>query len=114
MLGWNIRQVYLTISDAKKIRHHPMHGMDAAQGLALPLVIEKGDYYQLSTRGSKSQIEVILHEENPKRAYYLVLAKDRSDLGLFLRTFYRTSELSRSKMSKATVLLRQSEVEYFK
>lgn len=114
-LGWRARNVFITTRDAQKIRHHPMHGMDAVKGLQLPLVIRQGDYYQSRLRGSEFQIEVVLHElDNPKRAYFLVLSRDRQDRGVFIRTFYFTSALSRNKMKDATRLFVQSTISYFK
>lgn len=114
-LQWNTSTVFLTSRDAQKIRHHPMHGMDAHIGMQLPMVIRNGDYYQTADRGSPLQIEVVLHEpERPKRAYFLVLARDKEDRGIFLRTFYFTSELSRSKMKHARVLRDASTIGYFK
>ncbi len=114
-LGWAARNVYMTIKDAQKIRHHEMHGMDAQKGLALPMVIRQGDYYSSNQRGTALQIEVVLHEQNnPKRAYFLVLARDKSDKGIFIRTFYFTSELSRNKMKGATALRINSNLGYFK
>lgn len=114
-LGWKARDVYVTTRDAQKIRHHPMHGMDAAKGLALPLVIRRGDYYQSNRRGTELQIEVVLHEtDRPKRAYFLVLARNSEDTGIFIRTFYFTAELSRNKMKGASRLLIQSAITYFK
>lgn len=114
-LGWSARTVYLTRRDAQKIRFHPMHGMNATKGLHLPLVIANGDYYQTHNRGSELQIEAVLHEpDQPRRAYFLVLARDRGDTGLFLRTFYFTAKLSRNKMRHATTLLDASGTEFFK
>ncbi|MFN0115444.1 MAG: hypothetical protein ACKVPY_12280 [Paracoccaceae bacterium] len=114
-LRWRGRAVFLTQGDAKKIRFHPMHGMNAARGIYLPLVIEHGDYYQTQHRGTKLQIEVVMHEpDDPKRAYFLVLARDQEDTGIFLRTFYFSAELSRSKMRRATVLRDASKIGYFK
>lgn len=114
-LGWSARNVFLTVKDAQKIRHHPMHGMDAQKGLALPLVIRQGDYYSSHTRGTELQIEVVLHEaSNPKRAYFLVLARDKEDTGIFIRTFFFNSALSRNKMKLARPLRINSTLNYFK
>lgn len=114
-LGWSARNVFLTLKDAQKIRHHPMHGMDAIKGLALPMVIRQGDYYSSQHRGTEFQIEVILHEfNNPKRAYFLVLARDKPDTGIFIRTFYFNAALSRSKMKNAMPLRINSTISYFK
>ncbi|WP_141194761.1 hypothetical protein [Maliponia aquimaris] len=113
-LGWTARKVFISSADAQKIRHHPMHGMNAEKGLALPLVIKFGDYYQSRKRGSDLQIEIVLHEPEPKRAYFLVLARNIEDTGLFIRTFYYNSKLSRSKMKGARSLLAQSPHRYFK
>ena len=108
-LGWKARKVYITPPDAQKIRYHPMHGMDATKGLQLPLVISHGDYYKSNRRGSQLQIEVALREiDNLKRAYFLVLSRNKEDTGIFIRTFYFASELSRNKLTKSTVLLVQS------
>lgn len=112
-LKWEAKEVYLSARDAQKIRHHPMHGMNAERGLALPLVIAKGDYYQIQKRGTQLQIEVVLHEPNPRRAYYLVLARNREDTAIFLRTFYFTAELSRSRMKTAKPIYIQSNLNYF-
>lgn len=114
-LGWAARNVFVTTKDAQKIAHHPMHGMDAVRGLALPMVIRRGDYYQSGKRGTDLQVEVILHEAgNPRRAYFLVLARNREDTGIFIRTFFFNAELSRSKMKGATRILIQSTTNYFK
>lgn len=114
-LGWKTRTVFLTRSAAQKIRHHPMHGMDAKTGLQLPMVIRNGDYYQTRNRGTPLQVEVVLHEpDNPKKAYFLVLARDMEDRGIFLRTFYFSGQMSRGKMKKARVLFKQSTINYFK
>lgn len=114
-LGWAARNVYVTLRDAQKIRHHPMHGMDAVRGLQLPMVIRQGDYYQSQKRGTELQIEVVLHEfDNPKRAYFLVLSRNKEDTGIFIRTFYFSSELSRNKMKNATRVLIRSTSNYFK
>ncbi|OYU18264.1 MAG: hypothetical protein CFE34_11475 [Rhodobacteraceae bacterium PARR1] len=114
-LGWAARNVFVTIKDAQKIAHHPMHGMDAVRGLALPMVIRRGDYYQSGQRGTDLQVEVVLHEAgNPRRAYFLVLARNREDTGIFIRTFFFNAELSRSKMKGATRILSQSTTNYFK
>lgn len=115
LLGWSARNVYLTLKDAQKIRHHQMHGMDAVKGLALPMVIRQGDYYSSQQRGTDLQIEVVLHEfDNPKRAYFLVLARDRPDTGIFIRTFYFNAALSRSKMKNAVPLRISSTIKFFK
>ncbi|WP_375259080.1 hypothetical protein [Citreimonas sp.] len=113
-LKWNARKVFLTYRDSQKIRHHQMHGMDASKGLALPMVVRNGDYYQSMKRGSEFQIEVILHEPDPKRAYFLVLARDAQDKGIFVRTFYFNKSITRSKMKLAQRLFIQSDHEYFK
>ncbi|MES2433105.1 MAG: hypothetical protein V4586_04695 [Pseudomonadota bacterium] len=114
-LGWAARNVFVSLQDAQKIRHHPMHGMDAVRGLQLPMVIRQGDYYQSQKRGTELQIEVVLHEfDNPKRAYFLVLSRNKEDTGVFIRTFYFSSELSRNKMKNATRLLIKSTSSYFK
>ena len=113
-LKWTARSVYITVRDAQKIAHHPMHGMDATKGLYLPTVIQDGDYFQSTKRGSDLQIEVVLHDAaNPKRAYFLVLSRNREDTGIFIRTFYFTSELSRNKMRGATRLHIQSQHKFF-
>ncbi|PLL14561.1 hypothetical protein C0V75_03800 [Tabrizicola sp. TH137] len=113
-LKWSARSVYITVRDAQKIAHHPMHGMDATKGLCLPTVIQDGDYFQSTKRGSDLQIEVVLHDAaNPKRAYFLVLSRNREDTGIFIRTFYFTSELSRNKMKGATRLHIQSHHNFF-
>ena len=92
-----------------------MHGMDATKGLQLPMVIRKGDYYQSNRRGTVLQIEVVLHEmDNPKRAYFLVLSRNKEDTGIFIRTFYFSSELPRNKMKGASKILIQSTTNYFK
>ena len=114
-LGWAARDVYVTTRDAQKIAHHPMHGMDAARGLALPMVIRRGDYYQSARRGTELQLEVVLHEVgNPRRAYFLVLARNREDTGIFIRTFFFNAELSRNKMKDAKRILIQGTTNYFK
>lgn len=114
-LGWTARSVFLSYKDAQKIAHHPMHGMDATKGLRLPNVIHDGDYYRSTRRGTDLQIEVILHEEdNPKRAFFLVLSRNREDTGIFIRTFYFTSELSRNKMKTAQRLLMQSRMDFLR
>jgi len=114
-LGWKARNVFLTVRDAQKIRHYPMHGMDASKSLQLPLIIRHGDYYRSSRRGTELQIELVLHElDNPKRAYFLVLSRNKEDTGIFIRTFYFSSELSRNKVNGATKLLVQSASDYFK
>ncbi|PZQ97671.1 MAG: hypothetical protein DI533_10880 [Cereibacter sphaeroides] len=114
-LGWVAQNVFITVRDAQKIRHHPMHGMDATKGLQLPMVIRKGDYYQSNRRGTVLQIEVVLHEmDNPKRAYFLVLSRNKEDTGIFIRTFYFSSELPRNKMKGASKILIQSTTNYFK
>lgn len=113
-LGWSARNVFLSYKDAQKIAHHPMHGMDAMKGLFLPRVILDGDYYRSTKRGTDLQIEVVLHEPgNPKRAFFLVLSRNREDTGIFIRTFYFTSELSRNKMKSATRLFLQSGLDFF-
>ncbi len=72
-LGWATRDVYLSVKDAQKIRHHPMHGMDSKLAMHLPVTITNGDYYQLTNRATDLQLEIVLHEpESPRRAYYLV------------------------------------------
>jgi len=92
-----------------------MHGMDASKSLQLPLVIRHGDYHRSSRRGTELQIELVLHElDNPKRAYFLVLSRNKEDTGIFIRTFYFSSELSRNKVNGATKLLVQSASDYFK
>lgn len=114
-MGWTAKTVFLSSRDAQKIRHQPMHGMSSHLGLQLPLVIRQGDYYQTSNRGSPLQIEVVLHEiERPKRAYFLVLSRDKEDTGIFLRTFFFNSELTRNKMRDARVLRKLSSVDFFK
>lgn len=114
-LGWIARKVFVTIRDAQKIRYHPMHGMDAVKGLQLPMVIRQGDYYQTQKRGTELQVEVVFHEpDNPKRAYFLVLSRNKEDTGIFIRTFYFSSELSRRKMKSAKRLHIQSTLNYFK
>jgi hypothetical protein len=76
-LGWAARNVFVTTKDAQKIAHHPTHGMDAVRGLALPMVIRRGDYYQSGKRGTDLQVEVILHEAgNPRRAYFFGLGAE--------------------------------------
>ncbi len=92
-----------------------MHGMDGMKGLALPMVIRRGDYYQSNKRGTHLQIEIVLHQpDNPKRAYFLVLARDKIDQGIFIRTFYFTAELSRNKMKDATEVLVQGTSNFFR
>jgi len=114
-LGWQSTTVYLSNRDAQKIRHHPMHGMDSQIGMQLPLVVRQGDYYQTSHRGSPLQIEVVLHRpDDPKRAYFLVLARDEHDKGIFMRTFYFTASLSRNKMKGAKKLRVLNNLSYFK
>lgn len=114
-LGWIARNVFVTLRDAQKIRHHPMHGMDAVKGLQLPMVIRNGDYFRSIGRGTELQIEVVLHQpDNPRRAYFLVLARDKPDTSIFIRTFYFNSEMSRNKMKNAEKLHIQSTVNYFK
>ena len=114
-LRWNARNVFVTVRDVQKIRHHPMHGMDAVRGLFLPLVIQNGDYYKSDKRGHELQIEAVLHElDRPQRVYFLVLSRNREDTGIFIRTFYFNSAMSRNKMKGARVLLRQSTTTYFK
>lgn len=114
-LDWRSTKVFVTLRDAQKIRHHPQHGMDAMKGLQLPMVIRHGDYYQSQYRGSSLQLEVVLHElDKPKRAYFLVLCRNKEDTGIFLRTFYFSAELSRNKMANARKLMIQSTVNFFK
>ena len=48
------------------------------------------------------------------KAYFLVLARDKEDRGIFLRTFYFSGQMSRGKMKKARVILKQSTINYFK
>ena len=107
--------MFVTTRDAQKIRYHPMHGMNAERGLQLPMVIRHGDYYRSARRGTELQIEVVLHEpDDPKRAYFLVLARNKEDTGLFIRIFYYSSGISRSKMKGAETLLKQSTMNFFK
>ena len=114
ILGWKCRKVFVTNRDAQKIRFHPMHGMDASRGIHLPIVIRHGDYFQSRRRGSNLQIEVVLHElQVPKRAYFLVLARNIEDTGIFIRTFYFNGEMSRNRMRDASSLLKQSSTDYF-
>jgi hypothetical protein len=114
-LGWNAVNVFVTLRDAKKIRHHPMHGMNSEKGLHLPMVIRHGDYYQSTDRGSDLQVEVVLHEmDQPKRAYFLVLSRNKEDTEIFMRNFYFSSRLSRNKMKLARKVFIQSTVNYFK
>ena len=114
LLRWRTDRVFITNRDAQKMRHHPKHGMDATRAMLLPTVISSGDYYQTNHRGSALQIEVVLHEPDaPKRAYFLVLSRNREDTGIFLRTFYFTGQLSRRKMRKARCLLDQNSIKFF-
>lgn len=114
-LGWATRKVTVTIKDAQKIVHHPMHAMDAIKGLQLPMVITHGDYYRNPQRGTPLQIEVVLHEpSNPKRAYFLALSRNQEDTGIFIRTFYYNAKLSRRRLAGAEKLLIQSVHNYFK
>lgn len=92
-----------------------MHGMDAIKGMQLPMVVSHGDYYQSQKRGTELQIEVVLHElDAPKRAYFLVLSRNKEDTGIFIRTFYYNAEIPRSKMRGANRLVVQSGLNYFK
>lgn len=114
-LGWRTRTVFLSLRDAQKIRHHKHHAMNAEKGLLLPQVVKHGDYYQSNRRGHEQQIEVVLHEpDNNKRAYFLVLSRNAYDTGIFLRTFYFSGEITRSKMNGAKVLRHASGINYFK
>ena len=114
-LGRSARNVIVTIKDAQKIRHHPQHGMDATRGLALPIVIRNGNYYQSRSRGTVLQIEVILHQpDNPRRAYFLVLARDRADQNIYIRTFFFNAEMPRNKMKDAEKIHIQNTINYFK
>jgi hypothetical protein len=114
-LNWRARYVYVTKGDAQKMRFNPHHAMDGQKALTLPMVVAHGDYYQTKTRGTALQIEAVLHEpDNPKRSFFLALARDRTDTGMFLRTFYFSGELPRSKMRSAARLLKQSGIQYFK
>lgn len=88
--------------------------MDQQKYMKLPTVIRHGDFYQSGKRGTIFQIEVVLHEDDPRRAFFLVLARDKIDKGLFIRTFYYTSALSRSKMKSAQIIYKQSTIKYFK
>lgn len=115
LLGWRSRDVMFTNRDAQKLRHHPMHGMDANRALHLPMVLSNGDYWQTRNRGTELQIEVVLHEpDQPNRAYFLVLARDKEDRGIFIRTFYFTAKLTRSKMKRAVCIRDRSGLAYFK
>ncbi|MCU0801899.1 MAG: hypothetical protein MUD11_08990 [Rhodobacteraceae bacterium] len=113
--GWQSRNVFLTAKDAQKIRFHKEHGMDGLEARAILTTVEKGDYYRNPLRGTDLQIEVILHDpEIEKRCHFLVLARDKDDNGFFIRTFYRSNNISRSKLKGATRILRQSQNNYFK
>lgn len=92
-----------------------MHHMDANTAILLPTVIERGDYYQSPNRGTDLQIEVVLHQPDAlKRAYFLVLSRNRLDSAVYIRTFFFNAKLSRRKMEGATKLLIQSTHNYFK
>lgn len=89
--------------------------MNAGIALFLPTVIARGDYYQLDSRGTPLQIEVVLHElDKPKRAYFLVLARTAVDTEVHLRTFYFTGKLTRRKLARARTLHKQSDFSFFK
>ena len=49
----------------------------------------------------------------PRRAYFLVLARNIEDTGIFIRTFYFNGEMSRNRMRDASSLLKQSSTDYF-
>lgn len=79
------------------------------------MVISSGDYYQTNDRGSPLQIEVVMHEpDNLKRCYFLVLARNIEDSAIFIRTFYYTKKMTRSKFKRATMLYNQSGFQFFK
>jgi hypothetical protein len=114
-LNWHTREVYLTSKDAQKIRFHQSHGMTGLSARSLLKTVDVGDYFRNPNRGTQLQLEVVLHEPaDPKRCCFLVLARDREDRGLFVRTFYRANNMTRSKLKGAERLLWQSQINYFK
>jgi hypothetical protein len=114
-LRWHARDVYLTAKDAQKIRFHQGHGMSGLSARAILKTIEDGDYYRNPLRGTDLQLEVILHDpEIEKRCFFLVLARDKADKGYFIRTFYRSNNMTRSKLKGAHRILWQSGKDYFK
>lgn len=113
-LGWRARGVFLSPADVQKIRFHSDHGMSKNQIRRILQTIEQGDYYKRD-RGGPLQFEVVLHSSAALGAgYYLALARDQNDEGIFLRTFYFSGHLGRRKMRHAQLLLKQSKSAYFR
>jgi hypothetical protein len=112
---WTAKDIYLTAKDAQKIRFHQTHGMSGLSARAILKTVVDGDYYRNPTRGTDLQLEVILHDpEIEKRCHFLVLARDKADKGFFIRTFYRSNSMTRSKLKGAHRILWQSGKDYFK
>lgn len=114
-LGWPTNMVLVTKKDALKIRFHKDHGMSPNEALALVPTLQLGDIYQQKTRGDDRHVTIIWHEpEKPKRCHFMVLKLDRQNNGIYLRTFYRTSHMVRSKMKRSVCLHKRSKICFFK
>jgi hypothetical protein len=113
-LGWRARGIFLSPSDVRKLRFHEHHGMSKSELRSILRTIEYGDYYK-RPRGGDLQIEVVLHSPEGQRGiYYLALARDREDEGIFLRTYFLSTDLGRNKMKAAETLFKQSNCNYFR
>lgn len=114
-MRWIASSIFLTRGDAQKLRFHGSHGMQANDALEMRQTIEKGDYYFHPGRGTKLQVEVILHDPKMhKRCYFLVLARNTEDTAVHFRTFFKTNNMTRSKLRLSHTILNQSGISYFK
>jgi hypothetical protein len=113
-MKWPAVPVMLSARDAQKIRFHHQHGMPNVQAGVIMATILDGDYYK-HNRGGDFQVEVVHHaKEREKEIHFAVLAMDRDLSAIHLRTFFRTTNMSRSKFVGGRRLRWVSSVDYFK
>lgn len=113
-LRWPYLPVLLSGKDAQKIRFHQKHGMPDIPPRTVLQTISDGDYYK-SNRGGVGQIEVVLHSPGRDREiHFAVLAINTERSAIHLRTFFRSTNTSRSKFKGSTRLHWASGVDYFR
>lgn len=113
-MRWPSVPIMLSARDVQKIRFHQQHGMPDVQASIVMTTVSDGDYYT-HNRGGELQVEVVYHAPQREREiHFAVLAMDKTLRGMHLRTFFRTTNLSRSKFKGGSRLRWVSGVDYFK
>ncbi|MGL6209624.1 MAG: hypothetical protein ACRC14_07330 [Paracoccaceae bacterium] len=112
-MNWNPVPIVLTGYDTQKIRFHPMHGLALEQARMVLPTISDGDYYY-HNRGGGRQVEIVYHVPGrEKEVYFAVIAYDKVGRVAHFRTFYRSTNMTRSKFKGGVRLRWVSGVDYF-